>query len=148
MVKNNVRSGHHCAQTPPLSTRLTARPIWDKIKKLWKLPVFMKISGFHERAPARNCNPYVFHCFERNLCGITDFMRSKNAVVHHDISFIHTSIIYLLVAKQSEQNCWKSVEVRNHLMVGYRDSLKLDEGCGARRQMCVSYIGNGRMNKC
>ena len=44
MVKNNVRSGHQCAQTPPLSTRLTARPIWDKTKN----KAFMETAGFHE----------------------------------------------------------------------------------------------------
>ena len=38
MVKNNVRSDHQCAQSPPLSTRLTVRPVWDKTKK----------KGFHE----------------------------------------------------------------------------------------------------
>ena len=31
-LRNNVRSGHQCAQTPPLSTRLIARTNWDKTK--------------------------------------------------------------------------------------------------------------------
>ena len=36
-LSNNGRSGHQCAQTPPLPTWLTARHIWDKTEK-----------GFHE----------------------------------------------------------------------------------------------------
>ena len=55
MINNSVRSGHQCAQTPPLSIRLTGRPIWDKTKKedfmkTAKTAGFhMKITGFHER---------------------------------------------------------------------------------------------------
>ena len=41
---NNVRSCHKCAQTPHLSTRLTARPIWDKTKN----KDFMETTRFHE----------------------------------------------------------------------------------------------------
>ena len=42
MVKNNVRSGHQCAQTP-LSTMLTTSPICDKTKN----KAFMKTTDFH-----------------------------------------------------------------------------------------------------
>ena len=44
--------GHQCAQSP-LSTRLTARPIWDKIKN----KDFMKTAGFNERPPVRKVTP-------------------------------------------------------------------------------------------
>ena len=37
-----VRSIHQCAQIPPLSTRLSARLIWDKTKN----KDFMKTAGF------------------------------------------------------------------------------------------------------
>ena len=49
MVKNNIMSGHQCARMPSLSTRLTARPIWDKTKAFMKTASFhMNIGGFHE----------------------------------------------------------------------------------------------------
>ena len=76
MVKKNVRSGHKCAQSLPLSTRLTARPIWDKTKKLTceicqiscvkSIGFHMKSAGFHEirneRPLARDGKAYVSVC--------------------------------------------------------------------------------------
>ena len=50
MVKKQCQVGHQCAETPPLLTRLTARPIWDKTKNkdFTKTAGFhMKITGFH-----------------------------------------------------------------------------------------------------
>ena len=52
MVKKQCHACYQCAQTLPLSTRLTARPIWDKTKN----KDFMKSVGF-VRPLARNCNP-------------------------------------------------------------------------------------------
>ena len=50
--------GHQCAQSLPVSTRLTAKPIWDKTKN----KDFMKIAEFqNERSLARNDNPYVWY---------------------------------------------------------------------------------------
>ena len=56
-----VSSGHQCPQTPPLSTRRTIRPIWDKTKNndFTKTASFhMKIPGFHEnrRFLSENCS--------------------------------------------------------------------------------------------
>ena len=65
-------SGHQCAQTPPLSTRVTVRPIWDKTEKdfSWfyvKTASFhTKITGFlyenrNERSLARMVAPMFAH---------------------------------------------------------------------------------------
>ena len=60
-------SGHQCAQTLPLSTRLTARPIWNKTKN----KDFMKSVAYEKRRFSKDhlqgivtlcldCVPHVF----------------------------------------------------------------------------------------
>ena len=71
----------HKKHTLPLSTRLTARPMWDKTKNkdfIKKAPAFhMKSNTFHkkrtffERPLARNCNP-MFYLLELFLYIATD----------------------------------------------------------------------------
>ena len=57
-------SGHQCAQTLPLLTRLTARPIWDKTKN----KDFMKSTAFHVKNAAKNKDFMKNTAFRKTTC--------------------------------------------------------------------------------
>ena len=67
-LSNNGRSGHQCVQTLPLSTRLTARPIWDKEPKQFTPNITKSLSGtrlknkdFHMKSAGFHMKITSFH---------------------------------------------------------------------------------------